>query len=148
MQQSILATALALVFTACGGAERPLTEPAPQHEPACTPAADASAPAYSDLYTRYFAVGTPGHCAAAHCHGAPGANVWSCGDSPATCYDGMVHAGLISVTEPARSLIADPQRSPLSWVNPAGDMPFDASTPLPEARDAIVAWVAACAPND
>jgi hypothetical protein len=140
--------ALVLVLAGCGGTERQPTGPLPKNEPACTPSSDASAPSYSELYARYFAVGTPGHCAAAHCHGAPGANVWSCGDSPASCYDGMVHAGLIDVADPARSLIADPQRSPLAWVNQAGDMPFDASTPLPEGRDAILAWVAACAPND
>jgi len=148
MKQSIFVTALALAFAACGGTERQPTGPNPQREAACTPPADASAPAYSDLYTRYFAAGTPGHCAAAHCHGAPGANVWTCGDSPATCYEGMVRAGLINVAEPARSLIADPQRSPLLWVNQSGDMPFDSSTPLPAARDAILAWVTACAPND
>jgi hypothetical protein len=140
--------ALALGAAACGGTERQPTGLFPQQAAACTPATDASAPAYSELYADYFAAGTPGHCATSHCHGAPGANVWTCGDSPSSCYDGMVRAGLIDVGEPARSLIADPQRSPLLWVNPAGDMPFDSSTPLPAARDAILAWVAACAPND
>jgi hypothetical protein len=60
----------------------------------------------------------------------------------------MVRAGLINVTNPAHSALGDPQRSPISWVNPGGDMPFDSNTPEPEARDAILAWVAACAPND
>jgi hypothetical protein len=146
MKRSLFA--LALVSAACGGTEPQPAGLRPQPKPACTPPAGASAPTYGELYARYFAVGTPGHCAAAHCHGAPGANVWSCGDSPAACYDCMVRAGLIDVSEPARSLIADPQLSPLAWVNQAGDMPLDASTPLPEARDAILAWVAACAPND
>ncbi|HTQ06764.1 MAG TPA: hypothetical protein VMI54_23065 [Polyangiaceae bacterium] len=148
MQASSLAPSLLFVLAACGSTDRQPTGQFPQRAPACVPAADAAAPAFSDLYARYFAVGTPGHCAAAHCHGAPGANVWSCGDSAATCYEGMVHAGLVNPADPAHSLLADPQRSPLLWVNPSGDMPFDTSAPDPEARDAILAWVAACAPND
>lgn len=138
-----------LVLAACGGAERqPAALDPEQHEPACVPAPDASAPSYSDLYARYFATGTAGHCAEAHCHGSPGANVWSCGDSAASCYDGMLRAGLIDVDDPTRSVLADPRRSPLVWLNPAGDMPFDGSAPDPEARDAILAWVSACAPKD
>ncbi len=148
MKQSIVTLAVALAFTACSGADRQPPGSYPQREAACVPAANPSAPSYAELYARYFAVGTPGHCAAAHCHGAPGANVWSCGDSPATCYDGMARAGLIDRENPSASSLADPQRSPLLWINPSGDMPLDESTPLPAARDAILAWVAECAPDD
>jgi len=57
----------------------------------------------------------------------------------------MLQAGLIDANSPGASMIADPVRSPLAWVSPNGNMPFDAPTPFPAGRDAIVAWVAACA---
>jgi hypothetical protein len=60
----------------------------------------------------------------------------------------MVQVGLIDVKNPSASLIGDLSESPLSWINPTGDMPFDKTGPFPEGRDAILAWVAACAPND
>jgi hypothetical protein len=140
----------ALVFLAFGCGATPHRELPSDSAPiaTCVPPADSSAPKFSELFERYFAPGTPGHCATAHCHGNPGANEWVCGDSPDTCYRGMVQVGLIDAKNPAHSAIADPKESPLIWVNPSGDMPFDATTPLPEGRDAIVAWVAACAPND
>jgi hypothetical protein len=106
------------------------------------------APSYASLFTNYFAAGTHGHCADAGCHNDPKHHVWICGTTPASCYQGMVGATLISRTDPTHSLIADPENSPLSWVNPIGPMPFDAPGPFPEARQAILAWVAAGAPND
>jgi hypothetical protein len=57
----------------------------------------------------------------------------------------MVEVGLVNPKRPLASLIANPHQSPLSWVNPTGDMPFDAVMPFPEGRDAVEAWVAACA---
>jgi hypothetical protein len=114
----------------------------------CVPPTDGTAPTYSELFTRYFAPGTPGHCATAHCHANPGANDWVCGDTPDSCYRGMVKVGLIDPQNPTHSAIADANESPLVWVNASGDMPFDAIAPLPEGRDAILAWVAACAQND
>lgn len=113
----------------------------------CAPAGSA-APTYTQLYATYFAPGTPGHCANAGCHGDPGHSVWLCGSTPASCYSGMVGVGLIDVANPTSSLIADPANSPLSWINPDGPMPAGARGSNPAGRDAIVAWVAACAPND
>jgi hypothetical protein len=60
----------------------------------------------------------------------------------------MLQVGLINPEQPQASLIGNPNQSPVSWVNPTGNMPFDATGPFPAGRDAILAWVAACAPND
>jgi hypothetical protein len=127
-----LAMTLVLLVAACGA------------DTAETP------PTYSELYTRYFAPGTPGHCAMAGCHGDPMHNIWLCGTTKDTCYAGMtsVDAGLVNTLVPSASLIADPVNSPLSWVNPFGPMPMDTPGPFPEGRDAILAWIAAGAPND
>jgi|ERR1044071_2761255 hypothetical protein len=127
-----LAMTLVLLVAACG-----------------TDTADP-APTYSELYTRYFAPGTPGHCATAGCHGDPGHFIWLCGTTKDTCYAGMVSldSRLINTEVPRLSLIADPANSPLSWINPNGAMPMDKPGPFPEGRNAILAWIAAGAPND
>jgi hypothetical protein len=144
----MVVVALALASFGCGAAPRRDLPPAPAPAASCVPAPGASAPTYGELYARYFASGTPGHCAKSHCHGSIGANAWVCGDSPESCYRGMLKAGLIDAKNPKASGLADPNASPLAWVNGSGDMPLGAVRPWPEARDAIVAWVAACAPND
>ena len=106
-------------------------------------------PTYTQLYTRYFAVGTRGHCANDGCHGGPNFNIWLCGTDKNTCYTGMATmAGIINTGNPKTSLIADPASSPLSWINPNGPMPQDSPGPFPEGRDAIFAWVAAGAQNN
>ncbi|HEX3760702.1 MAG TPA: hypothetical protein VHW23_18435 [Kofleriaceae bacterium] len=108
------------------------------------------APTYSELYARYFAPGTPGHCATDGCHAGANYVIWICGTTKDTCYAGMTSpdAGLINTAVPRLSLIADPQNSPLSWFNPNGPMPYDHPGPFPEGRDAILAWLAAGARND
>jgi hypothetical protein len=105
-------------------------------------------PSYTTLFDTLFDVGTPGHCATAGCHADPGHPVWLCGTTKERCYQGMVGAGLVSTTDPMRSLIADPANSPLSWINPNGPMPFDGAGPNPTARAMIVEWVAAGAHDD
>lgn len=124
-------------------------DPAPTAMPAasCPPAA-GTAPTYAQLFEQYFAKGTPGHCANAGCHASPGFNEWLCGDTKDSCYQGMVQVGLINPEKPQASLIGSPSQSPLSWLNATGNMPFDATGPFPAGRDAILAWVAGCAPND
>ena len=141
---------------ACGAAPGSPADPASSANPAltdlppahCTTKAADSAPTYSELFERYFAKGTPGHCATAGCHANPGFNEWLCGDTKDSCYAGMVQIGLIDPMDPAASMIASRAQSPLSWINPTGNMPFDATGPFPAGRDAILAWVAACAPNN
>jgi hypothetical protein len=108
-------------------------------------------PTYTELYARYFADGTQGHCAKAGCHGDPGHNTWLCGPTKDSCYAGMVAAGIIDPASPRASTIGDPKNSPINWVNPNGPMPFDQPSPpvpFPEGRAAIVAWVAAGAANN
>jgi len=131
-------------LAACGTSTDRLAPDAP---PACMPA-NAAAPTYTELFARYFAPGTPGHCATAGCHADPAHTIWLCGATKDTCYAGMVSQGLIDPANPAASAIADPARSPLSWINPGGPMPFDAPGSFPEGRAAILAWIAACAPNN
>ena len=107
-------------------------------------------PTYTELYTRYFAPGTRGHCAKAGCHSDPQHNIWLRGTDKDTCYAGMTSpdSGLINTAVPRRSLIADPVFSPLSWFNPLRPMPFDGPGPFPEGRDAIRAWLDAGALNN
>jgi len=108
------------------------------------------APTYTQLYTKYFSVGKPGHCAKSGCHGDPDHTTWLCGTDKNTCYNGMVTVGLINKADPLKSTIADPKRSVLVWVNPDGGfMPQDATeTPNNQGRDDIIAWVGACAQNN
>jgi hypothetical protein len=134
-----------VLILACGS--NTVDPPASDSGASCSPPVDGSAPTYSELFDLYFGPGTPGHCATAHCHANPGFNVWLCGDDEETCYGGMLQIGLIDPKHPRASTIASPTKSPLSWVNPSGDMPFDATGPLDAARDAITAWVDACAPE-
>lgn len=146
----LLVSAPLLLAAACGAppgasSDTAAPEPAATQGTPCTPPEDGSAPTYTELFERYFAPGTPGHCATAGCHASPGFNVWLCGTTKDSCYAGMVEVGLIDRKDPLASLIANSHQSPLSWVNPTGDMPFDAATPFPEGRDAVQAWVAACA---
>jgi hypothetical protein len=103
---------------------------------------------YHELYTMYFAPGTPGHCATAGCHADPGHNVWTCNDEE-SCYQGMIDVRLLDPETPEQSDIVDPRVSPLTWINPnGGNMPFDAQGPNDAARGAIEAWIAAGAPRD
>jgi hypothetical protein len=114
----------------------------------CIP--NAPALTYSQLYTRYFATGTPGHCANEDCHGDTTFNSWSCGSNKDKCFSGMVGIGLIDTVAPLASRIANPSTSPIAWVNMStGLMPADEfPRAFPEGRDAIQAWVRACATNN
>jgi hypothetical protein len=114
----------------------------------CVPPSGSTAPTYTALYTKYFALDTPGHCAKSGCHSASDTNDWQCGADKDTCYRGMVKMRLIDTANPTASRIGDTLRSPLIWVNPNGIMPDDAKKAFPEGRDAILAWVAACAQNN
>ncbi|HEU4731135.1 MAG TPA: hypothetical protein VFT22_24750, partial [Kofleriaceae bacterium] len=99
--------------------------------------------------TKYFAPGTPGHCATEGCHLSEADSTgWVCGLSKDTCYKGMVSIGIVDAKAPETSVIADPKASPLRWINPNGPMPQDAAKPFPEGADAIMRWVATCAQNN
>jgi hypothetical protein len=138
-----LAMALLVIAAGCGSSGNTSADAGP-----CVSSSTGTAPTYTQLYTKYFAPGTRGHCANDGCHNGT-FNIWLCGNDKDTCYRGMVTmAGLINPSNPTASLIADPASSPLSWINPNGPMPFDTPGPFPEGRDAIKAWVAACAQNN
>lgn len=111
------------------------------------PDAGGPPPTYSELYTKYFAADTPGHCANAECH-FDNRNGWACGPNKDTCYTGMVGVSIINPANPKSSVIGDPASSPLRWINPNGPMPQDTPMPFPEGRAAILAWVAAGAQNN
>src|SRR5262249_29879922 len=82
---------------------------------------------YTELFAQFFAPGTPGHCATAGCHADPGHNVWLCGTTKDSCYNGMVQVGLVDPAHPPASMIVDPTLSPLTWIDPTGgNMPYDA----------------------
>lgn len=134
------------ITAACGGSAAASD---PDANAPCEPSSNA--PTYSQLYTKYFAVGTPGHCATDGCHNGAGFNIWFCGSDKNTCYQGMtgtLSGPLVDPAHPAMSLIIDRQTSPLSWFNPGGPMPFDAMGPFPEGAAAIHAWVCNGAKND
>jgi hypothetical protein len=139
--------AVLVILAACGSSANDPT-PSPDAPAACTPPPNTTAPTYTELFATYFAPGTPGHCATAGCHADPAHTIWLCGTTKDSCYAGMVDQGLIDPANPAASAIGDPTASPLSWINPSGAMPFDTAGPLPAGRDAILAWVAACAQNN
>ncbi len=144
MSRSLTRVSLLLgVFAlACGSS----TDAAPDP---IDPVEAGPAPTYSELYSTYFALGTPGHCATAGCHADPSHTVWLCGTTKSDCYAGMITVGLINTTNPTHSAIADPGLSELVWINPAGgNMPFDAQVENPAGRDAIKAWVAAGAQDN
>jgi hypothetical protein len=144
LRNGILAgTLVALALAACGSDTAPGADAIAK---TCDP--NATAPTYTELYTRYFAANTPGHCATAECHADPRHEAWLCGPTKDVCYNGMVQIGLINTANPIASRIADPKASPLNWFNPAGPMPADDPRPFPEGRDAILAWVNACAKNN
>jgi hypothetical protein len=133
----ITTLAISLLVAACGSDSAGPTDAGPP-------------PTYTELFTRYFAPGTRGHCANSGCHGGANYNVWLCGTDKNTCYTGMttMTALLINTANPRASPIADPTGSMLSWINPNGAMPADSPGPFPEGRDAILAWVAAGAQNN
>jgi len=150
-----------VLFAACGTDPKPFGNEGPDAgvpvdaaldggtPAACVPPTGGSAPTYSQLYTTYFAATTtPGHCANAGCHGDPGHASWLCGTNKDTCFKGMVGIGLINTKTPAKSLIVDPVKSPLSWIRPGADMPRGANTSNDAGAAAIKAWVAACAQNN
>jgi hypothetical protein len=146
----VLLGALAL---ACSAPSSPApsspTSPAPEAASSGEAGSGDRAPTYTELFDNYFAPGTPGHCATAGCHADPAHNLWLCGITRDTCYAGMLEVGLIDAENPSHSSIANPVRSPLTWINAAGGvMPLDAQGPNDAAREAITAWVAAGAPDN
>jgi hypothetical protein len=113
-------------------------------------AVDASGPAptWTQLYAQYFGPNTPGHCSGTGgCH----TNIrggFKCGTTKATCYTGLLQAGLITpgAATGAQSPLGIVGQSPLAWFG--GGMPLDNDAPNPQAAAAVKAWLTAGAQND
>ena len=148
MSLTKLAMTVLLIISGCGsspGAGPDATEAR------CVPSSPTTAPTYTELYAKYFAVNKPGHCATENCHNGAGFNIWFCGNDKNTCYQGMTSVAsgpLVNPSNPSGSLIVDMRNSPLSWFNSLGPMPQDAPGPFPEGAAAIRAWIADCAQNN
>ena len=109
-------------------------------------AGDAGPVTWTSLYATYFGPNTPGHCGNTSCHKTTNTG-FKCGTTKATCYSGLVAAGLVNATTPSKSTIVDPALSPLAWIN-GGPMPKDNAVPNAAAKAALQAWVALGAPNN
>jgi hypothetical protein len=82
------------------------------------------APKWSYIYATYFGPGSLGHCGDSGCHNIVN-NHFMCGTDQATCYQGMLDTPLIDPMTPSNSRITNPERTPISWFNTGGGMPFD-----------------------
>jgi hypothetical protein len=128
-----------------GGAPAPPSAPA-GHAAGPAPDAGPSAMTFTELYTKFLGPGTPGHCSGTGgCHTTPHGG-FKCGTTQATCYQGLVDAGLIDPAHPAQSEFAKDDESPLSWFG--GGMPLDNAEPNDEAAAAVKSWIAAGAKNN
>jgi hypothetical protein len=112
-------------------------------------AADAgpAAPTWTSIYGKYFGAGTPGSCGSAGCHAATQGG-FRCGSSKATCFTGLVNAGIIDPANPAGSDLISAAASPLRWISANGRMPPAAGAIPAAARAEIRAWVLAGAKNN
>jgi polyvinyl alcohol dehydrogenase (cytochrome) len=94
---------------------------------------------WSGIYAAYLGPGTSGHCSG--CHDGSGRVVPL--NTASVAYNSLVQVGQINGVG---SPIAKRGLSRLSWMG--GDMPPAGPTSNPDAEQAIVAWVAAGAPNN
>jgi len=107
-----------------------------------------AAPTWSYVYATYFGPGSLGHCGNSGCHDIVN-NHFMCGTTAATCYQGLLDGMLIDTTNPTSSRLVDPNRTPLSWYNTGGGMPYDMNfDPNATAGADIGAWVFAGAMNN
>lgn len=101
---------------------------------------------FTRIYNEILGPGTPGHCSGTGgCHTQERGG-FKCGTTKASCYIGLVQAGLIDPGNPAASVLADPAGSPLVWFG--GGMPLDNPEDNPAAAAAVKSWIAAGAKND
>jgi hypothetical protein len=103
-----------------------------------------SAPTWTQIYPAYFGPGSLGHCGSSGCHSTSRGG-FKCGTTQATCYTGLVNAGLIDTSNPSASVLIDVQQSPLSWYG--GNMPTNPTTNKKAVSD-IDGWVNAGAQNN
>jgi hypothetical protein len=100
------------------------------------------------LYNTVFGPNGTSNCSAnGGCHTAI-QNGFKCGTTKASCYDGMVSAGLVTPgSDASSSILVDPQDSPLCG-SLGGTMPKTGQCVSDAQIDKIQAWLAAGAPNN
>jgi hypothetical protein len=108
---------------------------------------------WSYIYATYFGRNTPGHCGTVGCHGTARAG-FVC-SSQSVCYTSIttnnanVGGQIVSPQTPSKSVLIDPNSSPVFWFNQAGgNMPEGALAPNDTAKAEITAWINAGAPNN
>jgi len=121
---------------------------APVATDACTGVDISAAPTYTQLFTNWFAAGTPGSCANGNCHGNTSNGGWKCGQTAATCFTGMTGKGFVNTTTPKNSSIISATNSPLRWFSPSGNMPQNNAVANADGKKAVLAWVCAGAKNN
>jgi hypothetical protein len=125
-----------------GGLSNPTPDPTGGNDPTATPAV---AMTWTQIYGLYFGPGSLGNCSAsATCHQSNIAGFF-CGTNKASCYNGLVGAGLITMPNPQTSSIGA-STSILAWFG-QGNMPPGAGANAQAAAD-IRAWVMAGAMNN
>jgi PQQ-like domain len=99
---------------------------------------------FTELYQNWLGPQTPGHCGNVGCHQTLRGG-FKCGDSKASCFDGLVASGLVLPAMPKASRIGASD-SPLSWFG--GGMPLDNPVLDPKGADAVTSWLTSGAKND
>jgi hypothetical protein len=106
----------------------------------------AGTPTFTKIYNEVLGPNTPGHCSGTGgCH----TNIrggFKCGTTKASCFQGLVDAGLINPQSPAQSTLVSADESPLAWLG--GGMPLDNQDPNPAAAALLKAWIAGGAKNN
>jgi PQQ-like domain len=99
---------------------------------------------FTELYQNWIGPQTPGHCSNTSCHQNLRGG-FRCGDSKASCFQGLVTAGLVLPANPKASRLGASD-SPLSWFG--GGMPLDNPVANPKGAAAVTNWLANGAKND
>jgi hypothetical protein len=159
LSSSIVAIASAVLVMACTDADGTTTggeiwfPPQSAPPPVVDAGSDDAAATWMELYGAYFGKTGKATCTfASNCHIATnqpdpmsGAAVWQCGDSPDSCYNGMIHAGVV----PEGGTSA-PEHTTLYGIlrkapNMTGAMPKEPDTVVFTSDDLarIASWIAA-----
>lgn len=131
------------------GDKPPMQIDNPDQTPAYPKPDGGPALTWTDLYKGYFGPNSVGHCSGSGQAGACHSDVrdhFKCGASKDECYQGLVDAKLIDLSNPKYSRIVDQNRTPLAWFDcgkglSCGNMPDDVNKVNQTAADEVAAWV-------
>jgi mono/diheme cytochrome c family protein len=129
--------------SSCAHASAPPMRAPPSKVGTCATVFDG--PEWNAIFAAYFAPNTDGHCG--DCHGARANGGFLVGSTARSFLDGLLHKGLLDPANPAKSMLIDPQASPVSWFNPNGPMPRDSPGPNPQAASDIEIWITSVSPR-